>query len=40
MTGARRPENAKKHKAKAPKNTISRNAEERHARLTEATHHL
>ena len=35
-TGARRPENAKKHNAIAPKNTISRKDVERHARLTEA----
>ena len=35
-TGARRPENAKKHNATAPKNTISRKDVERKARFTEA----
>lgn len=35
-TGARRPENAKKHNAIAPKNTISRKDVERDARFTEA----
>ena len=35
-TGARRPENPKKHNAIAPTNTISRKDVERHARLTEA----
>ena len=45
ITGARRPENAKKQKATAPKNTINlnsvgRKAEERHAGLAEATNHL
>ena len=36
-TGARWPENATKHNAVAPKNTISRKDVERHAWLTEAT---
>ena len=35
-TGARRPENAKKHNAIAHKNTISRKDVERHTRFTEA----
>lgn len=40
MTGARRPENAKRNRAAAPKNTISRSDVERHVRLTEANDHL